>query len=553
MKSFANLFRELDKTSSTLKKIEALISYFKQADDNDAVWALAVLTGRPFKRSITAKKLRNAALAYTGYEEWLFEASYRHVGDSAEVISLLVNSLPEKRHHKAASLPDEKSLHQWMLDIQAFSKKADNKQEDILYNWWSTLPQFDCFILTKLMTSGLRVGVSKKTVIKALSQLFDVDGDILAQRLLGTWPITPEFYNALKAPANEEDFKGKPYPFYLAYPIEGDIDQLGNPADWSAEWKWDGIRAQIVKEGDIVHIWSRGEELIDHQFPELIESAQEHLPESIILDGEIIPINKTTKQVAEFSDLQKRLGRKKPGKQIQTNHPVAFMAYDCLKLSEEDYRQTPYTNRREILTTVISNITNNTKSHWRWQLSTAVTFDSWEKLTHLREESRDRGVEGFMLKRQNSTYKVGRKRGDWWKWKVAPYTIDAVMLYAQPGSGRRANLYTDYTFALRSDDHSDSEWVPFAKAYSGLTDDEIRKVDHWIRRNTTNRFGPVRQVSPAQVFELAFENVSHSTRHKSGVAVRFPRILRWRQDKPTSEVDSIDSLKSLIKTPRTPT
>jgi DNA ligase 1 len=371
--------------------------------------------------------------------------------------------------------------------------------------------------------------------VNALAKTVNLEASVIAHRISGNWdPSTITFDELLSEHAVTTDFS-KPYPFYLAYAIEGDIKELGNPADWQAEWKWDGIRGQIIKRNGELFVWSRGEELMTEKFPEY-HSLQEHLPEGIAIDGEIIP--SVDQKPLPFALLQTRIGRKNVTKKQLQEAPIAFFAYDLLEYEGEDWRNRTLEQRREKLEELVQTI-----AHPTLIISPVIPFDNWEELASIRATSRELGAEGIMLKRKPSIYQVGRKRGDWWKWKIDPLVIDAVMVYAQKGAGRRSNLYTDYTFAVRDGD----KLITFTKAYSGLTDKEFAQVDAFVKRNSLEKFGPVRTVKPELVFEIAFEGIAASNRHKSGVALRFPRISRWRKDKPVSEINTLDDLKKLLE------
>lgn len=528
MKRFVDLFQALDTTTSTNAKVAALVEYFRKTPPGDAVWATYFLTGERLKRFISSRDLQIWAMEFTAMPEWLFKESYHTVGDTAETVALLVG--------QAHSQMDDRPLQQWMEhDILPLAQRDKNQQGERIKHWWSLLDVNECFLLNKILTGAFRVGVSKTLVLRALAEVAQLDPAVVAHRFVGTWRPSVEFFQQALSAAGHTEEVLRPYPFFLAYPLEQSLDSIGAPADWLAEWKWDGIRGQIMHHRGQVLIWSRGEELVTQQFPELVELAL-HLPDGVVLDGEILAWKNNVPM--DFAALQKRLGRKKPAGAILQHNPVIFMAYDLVQWRGDDWREQPLQERKKQLQNIIQQTDEP-----RLILSPELEFNSWTELMELRDRARAQSVEGLMLKRRDSTYQVGRKKGDWWKWKIEPYTIDAVLLYAQPGSGRRANLYTDYTFALWQGE----ELVPVAKAYSGLTDSEINRVDNWVRRNTVERFGPVRSVKPELVFELAFENIALSNRHKSGVAVRFPRIKRWREDKPFQEADTLDNLKSLIR------
>jgi DNA ligase-1 len=400
------------------------------------------------------------------------------------------------------------------------------------------------------------VGVSQQLITRALAEVSSLDAAIIAGRLMGEWQATPEFYSGLTAPegvpdhaqtegvSRSEGDTARPYPFCLAYPLEDAPETLGEIALWQAEWKWDGIRAQLIRreagDGARTFLWSRGEDLITERFPEIAEVG-ERLPPGTVIDGEILPFREGA--FLAFMALQQRIGRKTLTKKILSDVPVILVAYDLLEWEGRDWRGQPLSHRRAQLEQVVQQVAMPTL-----RPSPVIAVSSWPQLAAARERSREQNAEGVMLKRLDSAYKVGRQRGDWWKWKIAPYTIDAVLVYAQRGSGKRASLYTDYTFAVWDVDAGSGErhLVPFAKAYSGLTDAEIRKVDHFVRQNTLEKFGPVRTVTPQLVFELAFEGIQRSTRHKSGIAVRFPRILRWRDDKTIEDADTLDTIQAML-------
>lgn len=533
MKRFVELFQALDTTTSTNAKVEALVNYFQSVPSADAAWATYFLTGGRIKRFITSRDLQNWAMELTGMPEWLFKDAYHTVGDTAETVALLVGQARSQiKNRQMEDVPLQEWVERQILPLMPLSKP---EQGERIKQWWRELDTAECFVLNKIITGAFRVGVSKTLVLRALAQVAQLDPAVVAPRFIGAWQPTAEFFQEALSAAGHTSTAPRPYPFYLAYPLEQELESLGEPQDWLAEWKWDGIRGQMMHQGGEVLIWSRGEELVTAQFPELEELAR-LLPEGAVLDGEILAWMDNAP--LDFAALQKRLGRKKPGPAVMRESPVIFMTYDLLQWNGEDWREHPLHERKTQLALLTAQMNDP-----RLKFSPVLEFNSWEKLGELREQARAQSVEGLMLKRRDSTYQVGRKKGEWWKWKIDPYTIDAVLLYAQPGSGRRANLYTDYTFALWQGE----ELVPVAKAYSGLTDSEINRVDNWVRRNTVERFGPVRSVKPELVFEIAFENIAFSKRHKSGVAVRFPRIKRWREDKPYSEADTLDNLKSLIR------
>jgi DNA ligase 1 len=528
MKQFAELYNLLDETTKTSEKVAAMAGYFSSALPGDAAWAVYFLSGRKPRQIVPNRKLVEWAIQEAGIPEWLFAESYDTVGDMAETITLLL-----LEGSGGTGLPLQAWVEQRLLPLSAVDEAS---QRAALLQAWRELDSRQRFVLNKMITGAFRVGVSQRLVVQALSQASGVDAKVIAHRLMGEWQPTAEFFQHLIAKDVGDTALSRPYPFFLAYPLEGDPqDQLGELRDWQVEWKWDGIRAQLIRRAGETFIWSRGEELVTDRYPEVFAASQQ-LPDGTVMDGELLPWKDG--KVLPFALLQQRIGRKTLGKKLLAEIPVVFLAFDLLEHQGEDERSHPLHWRREQLEVMLATLHAEALL-----LSDLVVEGSWEELASLREHSRGRGVEGFMIKRLDSPYQVGRRRGDWWKWKVDPFTVDAVLIYAQQGSGKRAGLYTDYTFGVWDDQ---GQLVPFAKAYSGLTDEEIRQVDAFVRRNMLERFGPVRSVKPELVFELAFEDIRPSTRHKSGIAVRFPRILRWRQDKPASEADSLETLRALL-------
>lgn len=525
MKDFATLFIRLDESTKTTVKVAALTDYFQTASEADKLWTIALFTGRRPKRTITAGKLRMWAAEQAGLPDWLFEESYGIVGDLAETISLV---LPPAR------ATSDHSLSHWIDTIKHLATCDEENRKAGIVAAWNMLDYTPRFLFTKLLTGGFRIGVSAKLITRALARATDQDEAALTHKLMGKWTPDTTTWEALIEAHDPAADLSKPYPFYLAYGLE-DLDALGPPRDWSAERKWDGIRGQfILREGEH-HIWSRGEDLMTDRFPELTQ-LRDFLPNGTVIDGEILAF--ADDMPLSFNALQKRIGRKTVPKKLLSEAPVILMAYDLLEHKGQDIRAEPFAVRRTYLTNLLHNIPSGSPL----RLSAPVNFGTWEQLSGERDRSRALNAEGLMLKKQDSPYLAGRKKGDWWKWKVDPLTIDAVMIYAQAGHGRRANLFTDYTFAVWDGD----QLTPFAKAYSGLTDAEFQKITTWVRKNTLQKFGPVRQVTPHHVFELAFEGIQASPRHKSGVALRFPRMLRWRHDKPTSEANTLTDLKAML-------
>ena len=528
MRKFATLFTKLDQTTKINTKVVALADYFKIASEEDRLWTVAILSHRRPKRTVNTTRLREYAAELSGLPLWLFEESYHVVGDLAETIALILPKPTQESDY---------SLSYWIEYIKAMGDMEEEEKKEKVIAAWQQLTYEERFIFNKLITGSFRVGVSQKLMVRALSKYAGIEENTLAHRLMGNWTPDKTTFHDLILSENATDSFSKPYPFYLAYAIEEEnVSALGNREEWQAERKWDGIRGQIIIRNDEVFVWSRGEELVTDKFPEY-QVLSSYLPNGIVIDGEILPF-KDGKPLS-FNVLQTRIGRKNVTKKILESAPVILMAYDLLEYQGEDIREQPLSYRRSKLEEVI--IQNNTNGIVL--LSDVVPEATWEALAEERDRSRQFLSEGLMLKKKDSTYKVGRKKGDWWKWKVDPLVIDAVMIYAQRGHGRRANLYTDYTFAVWDDE----KLVPFTKAYSGLTDKEFNQVTAFVRRNTIERFGPVRSVKPELVFEIAFEGINASSRHKSGVALRFPRMSRWRKDKPPKEANTLEDLKKMLE------
>ena len=535
MKRFTELYLELDASNRTTAKVAALKRYFAEAPPADAAWAVFLLTGQRLKRTAKTADLREWASACCGFPLWMVEECYGHVGDLAETLALLLAN-----RETAQTAPDVPALAELIeREVLPLREMERGEQQRRLVRIWSGLDGETCFVFNKLITGGFRVGVSKTLVNRALAEVAGIEPASMAHRLMGDWQPTAASYDRLFAEEHAGDDPARPYPFCLAYPLEDkDPASLGPVANWQIEWKWDGIRAQLIKRGPETLLWSRGEELVGPQFPEIVESAQAW-PEKLVLDGELLAWDEARDGPAPFSALQRRLGRKKVGPKLRREVPVVFMAYDLLELEGRDLRDESTTARRHELA-LFAAATGRTN----FRLSPLLEAASWAEVARQRAASRRRRVEGLMLKSTSAPYFAGRRKGEWWKWKVDPYTVDAVLVYAQQGHGRRAGLYTDYTFSI----WRGSELVPFAKAYSGLSDKEIRRVDRWIRQHTRESHGPVRVVDPELVFEIAFEGISPSKRHKSGIAVRFPRIHRWREDKPAAAADSLETVLALLDT-----
>lgn len=457
---------------------------------------------------------------------WLVKECHEVVGDLAETLSLLLDCSGE-----GTDAPLHQLIEQEVIPLQDWD---DSVRFQLIRKLWTQFDRDQCFVFNKIIAGAFRVGVSRTLVIRALANAAGIEPAIMAHRVMGPWNPATNAFQCFLSPADAAREPSQPYPFYLASPIEGEPAEMGPLESWQVEWKWDGIRCQLIKRQSQVLLWSRGEDLVTETFPELAQAAA-RLPDGTVLDGEILAWEDD--HPLPFTVLQRRLGRRKVSVDIMRQAPVAFLAYDCMESDGEDIRDHPLTDRRKKLEQLVRGLNSDCIL-----LSSVITARSWEELSQGWLTARDRGVEGFMLKRRSSPYKAGRVKGDWWKWKVDPLTVDAVMIYAQSGHGRRANLFTDYTFAVWDDD----ALVPIAKAYSGLTDQEINKIDYWVKRNSLAKHGPVRVVKPAIVMELAFEGIQESTRHRSGIALRFPRISRWRSDKTAQEANTLQDLRAML-------
>jgi DNA ligase-1 len=524
MNRFAALFAELDATTRTNPKVAALARYLTDAPPEDRLWTVALFSGRRPKRVISATRLATWAAEAARIPDWLFTDAYAVAGDLAETISLI---LPDPT--ETADL----SLAEWIDELQRLSTLDDEGRRAGILAAWNCLGGTERFLFTKLLTGGFRVGISQTLMTRAIAQATGQDAAQITHRLMGDWTPATTTWDHLIAGTTDTGLS-RPYPFCLAHALDTPAD-LGDPLHWLAERKWDGIRAQLIRRGGAHFLWSRGEDLMTDRFPEL-GVTRDFLPDGTVIDGEILAFRDGAP--LPFAALQTRIGRKTLPKRTLAEAPVILMAYDLLEESGHDIRQTPFGTRRVRLAALLAGLPPSLPV----QLSPEVPFTTIDDLAAARLAARDACAEGLMLKHRASPYHAGRKRGDWWKWKVDPMTVDAIMIYAQAGHGRRANLYTDYTFAIRDGD----ALVPFTKAYSGLTDAEFTEITRWVRANTIQRFGPVRQVKPELVFEIAFEGIQQSPRHKSGIALRFPRMARWRRDKPPAEIDTLDSLRALL-------
>lgn len=526
MKDFVTLINAVEITNKTTAKINALVDFFAHAGEKDKLWLIAIFSGKRPPRPVKTSLMKAWCLEIIQLPEWLFLESYSTVGDLGETLALL---LPKPEHRI------EKPLHEWMEDIITLRSKTEKEKKAYILKAWNGLNMQERLLFNKLIGGSFRIGVSKKTLVNALSKYSGIDANQLMHGIIGNWDVNDISFEALINGDHINYDNSKPYPFCLAYALEKEINALGNPSEWQVEYKWDGIRGQVVKRNNEIYIWSRGEELVTKQFPEII-AIFERFTDDFVLDGEILALKDSS--VLLFNDLQKRLNRKNVSKKLLKDIPVGFYAYDLLELNGEDIRHKTMTARRSLLEELFA---NNPKTE-QLKLSQIVPFKRWGQLDEKRNHARKINSEGLMLKHKDSHYHVGRKKGEWWKWKVDPLTIDAVMIYAQKGSGRRSSKYTDYTFAVRDGE----QLVTIAKAYSGLTNAEITEVSRFVTNNAIEKFGPVRTVKPELVFEIAFDGIALSNRHKSGVALRFPRIKRWRRDKTVSDIDSIESVKALI-------
>ena len=553
IESFAALYRLLEETTRTGEKVEALVDYFRQVDAADGAWAVHLLSGEKLKRLVPYSRLRQWGQAGSGLPTWLFEESYQAVGDLAETLSLIV---PSRAVHT------EGTLAQWAeRELPALVRPTPEESIAAIADCWQRVGPDERLVVLKMLTGAMRVGVSQKLVARAIAEAFEIPVEQIQHRMMGRPLPTADFFRELIASTSTTHELFRPYPFCLAHPLENQTAEgtspqqpspEGRPAEANSagvgaavviepsehlvEWKWDGIRCQLIARGGELFLWSRGEERLEERFPE-VATAAKALPSGTVLDGELLAWRDG--RPLPFQQLQRRIQRKQVGRKLLAEVPVSFLAFDILEADGIDLRQSPLRHRREKLETLMQGLAPQTSDHLR--LSPKVDCVDRRALEEARTTARREGAEGLMIKPLDSPYAVGRVRGIWWKWKVNPFTVDAVMIYAQRGHGRRASLYTDYTFAL----WDGGELVPVAKAYSGLTDEEIRRVDRFVRENTREQFGPVRSVTPQLVMEIAFENVQPSPRHKSGIAVRFPRIVRIRDDKRIEGADSLESLRQM--------
>lgn len=526
MRAFAAVFAALDRTTSTTRKVDALARYFASAAPGEAAWAAWLLGGRKLNRLLPSARLWEWTGEESGVPDWLLSECHSEVGDLSEMAALLVPGSGEAR--------EDRPLDRWMEEtIRPLATLPAPFQREIVTRAWRALDDGERLVFNKLLTGEFRVGLSFTLMARAVARASGLPEPLVVARLMGAWEPSAEGWSRIVAPAASGGAEHAPLPFFLAAPLDDPPGTLGDRGEWLAEWKWDGIRMQIVRRAGRVWLWTRGDELVTASFPEL-EAAARALPDGVVLDGEALAMDE--RGVRPFAALQLRLGRRKVTAEVVGATPVSFVAFDLLEEQGADLRALPLRERRARLARLLEGKPR------ALSLSPALDDPSWEALARRREEARERGVEGLLLKRLDSAYGIGRKRGDWWKWKIEPRTLDTVLVYAQPGHGRRAGIYTDYSFGV----WHEGQLVVVAKAYSGLTQAEIDELDRWIRAHTIARHGPVRAVEPRRVFELAFERVQESSRHRAGIAVRFPRILRERTDKKPADADSLETLRAMI-------
>ncbi|HEY7090956.1 MAG TPA: ATP-dependent DNA ligase [Tepidisphaeraceae bacterium] len=524
MKQLTELYLALDRTTRTNEKVEALRDYFRTAPPHDAAWAAYLLSGRRLGRAVSFTQLRNYAAEVSGHPEWLVEECYHLVGDLSETLSLLVPDTPDS---------DPPSLHVLIEQyLRPMTTLPRQQQRDAVVGMWKRLNADQRLVFHKLLSGEFRVGVSKLLLTRALAEVAGVEPAVMAHRLSGNWTPGEQAMRDILQGGGAVD-PAMPYPFMLAHPLHEPAKTLGAIEDWLLEWKWDGIRAQLIRRPGATMLWSRGDEMVAGAFPEIMQAAA-NVPEGTVLDGEIVAWDETQQKPMPFARLQRRLNRKNVELSLWPDVPITYIAFDVLEIDGKDVRDQSLRVRRAMLERI------ETGSIMR--RSQPVTCASWSDAERLLSESRQRSVEGLMIKRLDSTYQPGRPTGPWWKLKVQPYSVDAVLIAAQPGHGKRAGLLTDYTFGV----WDDGQLVPVAKAYSGLTDEEIARVDRFAREHTIGKYGPVRAVEPVMVFEIGFEAIQRSDRHKSGVALRFPRMLRMRDDKSPADSDKLQTLRDLL-------
>ncbi len=541
LKNFSELFVDLDSSNSTNSKIEVLKNYFLSNDPIDNSWAIYLLTGKSNKRFISGRYLKNLFSQIYEYPEWLIDTCYLKVGDSAELITLLLKNKSTSRKKKLSNISLNELLSKTIPDLSKLNEEEKNFK---IKNIWETLPEDNHLIFNKILTGTFRVGVSIGLITKSISKLINIDEEIISHRLMGNFEPSIDTYDFLiNKNINLQELNSKPFPFLLANTIE---DKIFKHAinDFQFEWKYDGIRMQLIKRSGNVSLWTRGQELVNESFPELVENMS-HIKDDFVLDGELLVWNFKEQIAFDFSLLQKRINRKSPTRSIQIKYPIIFIAYDLLEINRRDIRGIKLENRRIELEKYFSKWQNKTENNISavFKICDLIFPKDWADALTYKEKSRENNTEGLIIKKKTSIYASGRKKDIWWKYKVDPMQLDAVLIYAKGGSGRRAGLYTDYSFAL----WKDQELIKFASAYSGLTNIEIKELDKWIRKNTIEKFGPVRSLKPEMVFEISFEKIQISKRHKSGIAVRFPRITKWRKDKKINDANSLENAYELMK------
>ena len=519
--NFVALFQALDCSQSTLRKKHALVSFIEQADPMESGLGLALLLGHRLPHRLPSKTLKQAAESVFLGSTWLFEACYTTVGDLSETLAILLGDT------EAVAETQTPCLASWVARLEALKKAPPEQQTQGLVSWLQTLSRDEAFLFLKLSTGGFRLGVSQGLVHESISMATGIDRAVIDERLMGGLQPDVHWFARLKAPVTQDEADARPVPFLLAHSWQDTLQDTLAPRDLAVEYKWDGIRCQLIKTDSLIRLWSRGDQDITAQFPDITGWAAT-LPSGLILDGEII-VHKEG-QPRPFNDLQVRLNRKRVTRTLLASHPALFRAYDCLRFASQDLRDQPHHDRRTHLDSL------------GIETSPLQTVADWDALKKIRASAREQGAEGLMIKHRDGHYTGGRKSGLWWKWKLDPMTADCVLLYAQAGHGRRAALHTDFTLAV----WQETDLIPVAKAYSGLTNEELKTIDRWIKAHTTDKFGPVRQVKPELVFEIGFEGIARSTRHKSGIALRFPRILRWRTDLTPMDADHLSHFDHLL-------
>ncbi|MCX7605952.1 MAG: ATP-dependent DNA ligase [Bacteroidia bacterium] len=526
MQHFLRLYRALDQTQSQNAKLAALCQYFAEADPHEAAWVVELLRGGHARRFVSPRKLRVWLAEYLSLPIELVEECYHQVGDLSETIALL---LPN-RHRSDGQLPSLPFLTE--EEFPRVSQASEEDQRAWLLTYWEKLSFWEAFLFHKLLLGAMRVGVAEGLVIRALAETFQLSEAHISHKLTSAGKPSAFFYEHLRSGIEESL---EPYPFFLAYPVEElgaqFVDKLGAPSDYVVEWKWDGVRVQVVCRGGRVALWSRGGVCISESFPDL-QARFQLLPPGTVVDGELLIAREG--RIFSFAALQRRLLRKRITPSLLQELPATIFVYDILEWEGQDLRTLPLMYRRALLEEVA-------KRFPFLELSARLSVESWEEVERCRADP-PLGAEGVMLKRKDSPYLTGRRRGYWWKYKRVPFSVDAVLVYAQRGHGRRSGWFTDLTFALWNEK---GELVTFAKAYSGLTDAEMQELTRWVRSHGVEKVGPVVKVPPVWVFEIGFEGIQPSNRHKCGYAVRFPRILRWRRDKPPQEADTVQVLAAL--------